>query len=94
MRDRPAKAKDATRPRQVRVELKRDGKVLDTQTVPGPTDELAVNLVFPAASSPGLYEIRATYERDGGVVQVHDTDDWRRYEKHLQAGPPVTAGTT
>ncbi len=80
--------------RQVRVELRQDGRVLATRIVPCPDDQLAENLTFPAAATPGLYEVRAILERTGGVVDVHETGFWRRDEGLLASGPALSAGTT
>jgi hypothetical protein len=78
----------------VRIELRRDGSVLDTRTLPVAGVHLDANLTFAAASSPGLYEVRATYERDGAVVEVHETGFWRRDETVLGSGASLTAGPT
>jgi len=80
--------------RQVRVELRQGGKVLEGRAIAIPDDQAAVNLGFPAAATPGLYELRAALERDGTVVQAHETGFWRRDAKGLLSGAVLTAGPT
>ena len=88
-----APREDRGAPRQVRVELRREGKVLETKTVPCPVDLVTANLTF-GAESPGLYEVRASYERDGGIVEAHETGFWRRDPALLSNGARLTAGPT
>jgi hypothetical protein len=94
VRDRrpPADTAAATT-RHVRVELRRDGALLDTQRVAIAGAHLDASLTFAAPAS-GLYEVRAVYERDGAVVDVHETGFWRRDEALLARGPRLTAGST
>lgn len=80
--------------RRVRVELSQQGRVLDTQTVVLTSDQLAANLNFSGTEAPGLYELRASYERDGGVVDVHETGFWRRDETLLRTGARLSSGPT
>lgn len=84
--------------RQVRVELLWEGGLesepLATQRVPVTADQLDVSLVFPEATTPGPYQVRATYERGGQVVDVHQTGFWRRDWKALGNGARLTAGAT
>jgi Cellulase (glycosyl hydrolase family 5) len=80
--------------RRARVELRRDGQVLETREVPLATDPLAANLMFAATSAPGLYEVRATLLQQDQIVEVHETGFWRRDEALLHDGPKLSAGTT
>jgi Beta-galactosidase len=88
--DRPG----TTVERRVRVELRRGDEVLDTRTVDCRSDLETVNVLFPSATEPGLYGLRATFEREGGLVDVHETGFWRRDAKLLASGARLTAGPT
>jgi hypothetical protein len=79
---------------EIRVELRRDGRVLDTQTLPATGAILSEHLFFPGATTPGLYEVRATYESAGRPIEVYETGFWRRDAKLLTQGPRLTAGRT
>ena len=79
---------------EIRVELRRDGQVLDTQTLPATGEILTEHLFFPTATAPGLYEVRATYQSAGRPVEVYETGFWRRDTKLLTQGPRLTAGRT
>lgn len=79
---------------RVRVELRRDGKILDTRTVACRSDLETSNVLFPDATEPGLYEVRATYERGDAIVDVHETGFWRREASLLASGARLTAGST
>jgi hypothetical protein len=79
---------------EVRVELRREGQVLETQKVPHRTEALSASLVFASATTPGFYQVRATYERAGAAVDVHETGFWRRDEALLRSGPALAAGRT
>jgi Cellulase (glycosyl hydrolase family 5) len=85
----------ATMPeRRVLVELRRDDEVLDTRTIECRSDLETANVLFPAATEPGLYGVRASFERDSGLVEVHETGFWRRDPKLLASGARLTAGPT
>jgi hypothetical protein len=92
--DRRPPREDGDAPGQLRVELRQQGRVLETRTLPASAGLGAANLTFAHAEAPGLYEVRAVYERDGGVVDVHETGFWRRSPALLSTGPRLTAGTT
>lgn len=79
---------------RVRVELKREGEVLDTQVLPVASADLDTTVRFLAATRPGLYELTATYERGAQVVDVHQTGFWRRDEPLLASGAFLSAGST
>lgn len=81
-------------PAWVRVELRRDGELLDSRSVQIEAREADVNLAFPDAAAPGLYEVRATYARDRAVIDVHETGFWRRDPALLAGGARLGAGTT
>jgi hypothetical protein len=78
----------------VRVELRSDGQLLDTQTLPASSEILSTALLFPMATRPGLYEVRATYERSGRPIEVYETGFWRRDDRLLTQGPWLAAGRT
>jgi hypothetical protein len=80
--------------RQVRVELRLEGQVIDSQTVPVGTHDLDTPIRFPGASAPGLYELTATYRRGGQVVDVHETGFWRRDVSVLSSGAWLGVGST
>jgi hypothetical protein len=79
---------------EVQVELRRDGHLLDTQTLPSSGEILSVPLRFPMATDPGLYEVRATYQSAGRAIEIYETGFWRRDAKLLTQGPRFTAGRT
>jgi hypothetical protein len=79
---------------EVRVALYRDGKLLESHLVPSPSGFLDQSLGFAAADEPGLYEVRATYSRDGAIVDVHETGFFRRQPDLLRSGAELTAGST
>jgi hypothetical protein len=91
VQDRRASGADAGR---VRLELLRDGNVLESRTVACPGGTAHEPLTFAGAESPGLYAVRARYERDGGIVDAHETGFWRRDPALLAAGARLTAGPT
>jgi hypothetical protein len=80
--------------RRVTVELRREDKVLETQTILAPDGALTSNVVFATAAAPGLYEVHAAYERDGSRVEAHDTGFWRRDPTLLASGSRLSAGPT
>lgn len=84
----------ATAAGEVRLELRRDGRRLETRVVASPTGVLDASLAFEAADEPGLYAVRATYLRQGATVDVHETGFFRRQPELLRSGEPVTAGST
>ncbi len=79
---------------RVRVELRRGDEVRETRSLPCPAGTLDADLSWPSADQPGLYAVRATYERAGGVVDVHETGFWRRDATLLASGDALTAGAT
>jgi hypothetical protein len=85
-----------TRPdvaRRVRVELGREGHVVDTRQLDCAV-QCDVSLSFSGAEAPGLYEVRARFERDGHLVDGHETGFFRRDPALLATGSPLTAGRT
>ncbi len=79
---------------RVRVELRQGDRVLETRSVAVPSGSIDTEMLWTAAASPGLYELRASYERAGGVVDVHDTGFWRSDPKLLASGAALTTGPT
>ncbi len=94
LHDWHAGRRGATPERRVRVELRRDGKVVETKTIECRSDLETANVLFPSATEPGLYGVRAIFERDGGLVEVHETGFWRRDATLLAGGRRLTAGPT
>jgi len=86
--------RDPSQPRQVRVELRRDGRVIEAKRIVVRADQSSTRLSFARTREPGLYEVRATYERDGGIVDVHETGFFRRAQGDLRRGARLTAGPT
>jgi hypothetical protein len=80
--------------RRLRVELRRDDRLLDTAIVPCPSDLVSRSMTFDAAREPGLYAVRTTFERDGAIVDVHETGFWRTSADATWVGPTLTAGAT
>jgi hypothetical protein len=82
------------RDRRVRLELAARGEILETRDleITGPDADL--DLVFAAATAPGLYSVKATFERGAAVVDVHETGFWRGAPEQLLAGPRLGAGST
>jgi hypothetical protein len=79
---------------RVRLDLIRDGQVLDSRSVACPDGEADEPLTFAGTESPGLYAVRALYARGGGIAEAHETGFWRRDPALLAAGPILTAGRT
>jgi hypothetical protein len=79
---------------RLRVELLSGARVLETRDVPCPAGAVDADLTWAAATSPGLYGVRATYERGGGIVDVHETGFWRRDPALLASGAALSAGAT
>ena len=80
---------------RVRLDLLRDGQGRWTRgrslaSAGSPTSQLT----FAGAESPGLYAVRALYERGGGIVDAHETGFWRRDPALLAGGSTLTAGKT
>lgn len=94
LRDHQPPIAEASTDRKITVTLRRDGEVLDTQIVPVGGNDLDTSLRFPMASTPGLYELTATFNRAGEVVDVHETGFWRRDESLLSSGAFLSVGTT
>lgn len=78
----------------VRVDLLRGEEVLETRSLPCPSGNVHADLTWRSATSPGLHAVRATYERAGGVVEVHETGFWRRDEGVLASGEALAVGPT
>lgn len=79
---------------RLRVELRRDGELLETRHIPCPSGVAQADIGWASASTAGLYAVRATYERAGGVVDVHETGFWRRDPGLLASGTALDAGPT
>ncbi len=79
---------------RVRVELLQGERVLETRDIPCPAGVLHADISWASATSPGLYAARATYERAGGVVDVHETGFWRRDSAVLASGATLSVGPT
>ena len=94
IRDHHRLEEGETATRLVRVELSRAGTTLDIQVGAMAGPELDTSLRFPAADSPGLYKLTATYEREGQVVDVHETGFWRQDASLLASGEFLAVGTT
>lgn len=84
---------DAT-PSRVRLELLREGARLDSRTIECPAGRFDGEITWADTETPGLYGVRAKLERDGGVVDVHETGFWRHDPKVLASGARLSAGPT
>jgi hypothetical protein len=89
----PPDAEDAVE-RRVTVELRLEGQIVDSRTVPVEANDLDTSIRFPGASAPGLYALTATYLRGNHVVDVHETGFWRLDESVLASGSFLGVGST
>ena len=94
VQDRQPRGHDGSDSGRVRLEVLRDGKAVDTRTVPCPGGVANESVTFGGAARPGLHAVRAVYERGGGIVEVHETGFWRGEPALLAGGARLTAGST
>jgi len=79
---------------ELKVELLREGRLLETKILQCRSGLEAASVLFTSAAEPGLYMVRATYTRDGKVVEVHETGFFRRDPGLLSKGARLTSGRT
>jgi hypothetical protein len=94
LHDRRAAGPEGPGGGRVRLEVRHDGRLVDSRDLDCEGGLANENLTFADTTSPGLYAVRATYERGGGIVEGHETGFWRRDGALLASGARLTAGTT
>jgi hypothetical protein len=87
---RSARGVERAGPTRVRVELRRDGRPIESQTVAVTGVDSRLPLLFKSRLRPGLYALHGTLEDARGFAEGHVTGVWARDRALLARGPRLS----